>query len=64
LNEQSSILIRVRELLSAADCSLGDFERGTLQLETNSLRIENLTAASANIKNRNVAEEITELTKQ
>ena len=39
LNKQSSILMRVRELLSSADCSLGDTEPGKLQLETDSLRI-------------------------
>ena len=40
LNEQSGTLIRVREILFAADCSLGDTERGTLQLETDSLKNE------------------------
>jgi flagellin len=40
LNEQSGILIRVRELLSAADGALGETERGALQLEIDSLRDE------------------------
>ena len=40
LNEQSGILIRVRELLSAADGALGETERGALQLEIDSLRNE------------------------
>ena len=40
LNEQSGILIRMRELLSATDGALGQTERDTLQLEINSLRDE------------------------
>jgi flagellin len=40
LNEQSGILIRIRELLSSADGALGETERGALQLEINSLRNE------------------------
>ena len=40
LNEQSGILIRIRELLSAADGALGETERGALQLEIDSLRDE------------------------
>ena len=40
MNEQSSILIDVRELLSAADSSLGYIELAKLQLETDSLRDE------------------------
>ncbi len=40
LNEQSGILIRMRELLSTADGALGQTERDTLQLEINSLRDE------------------------
>lgn len=40
LNEQSGILIRIRELLSAAGGALGDTERGALQLEIDSLREE------------------------
>ena len=40
LNEQSGILIRIRELLSAADGALGETERGALQLEIDSLREE------------------------
>ncbi|MBC8288196.1 MAG: flagellin FliC [Nitrospinae bacterium] len=40
LNEQSGILIRIREILSTADGALGQTERDTLQLEINSLRNE------------------------
>ena len=40
LNEQSGILIRIRELLTSADGALGETERGSLQLEINSLRYE------------------------
>ena len=40
LNEQSGILIRIRELLSAADGALGETERGALQLEIDSLKSE------------------------
>jgi flagellin len=40
LNEQSGILIRIREILSSADGALGDTERGALQLEIDSLRNE------------------------
>lgn len=40
LNEQSGILIRIRELLTASSGALGQSERDTLQLEINSLRAE------------------------
>jgi len=40
LNEQSGILIRIREILSSADGALGETERGALQLEIDSLRNE------------------------
>ena len=40
MNEQSGILIRIREILSSADGALGDTERGALQLEIDSLRNE------------------------
>ncbi len=40
LNEQSSILIRLREVLTTAAGSLGQNERDTLQLEINTLRNE------------------------
>ena len=40
LNEQSGILIRMREVLTAADGALGDTARSTLQLEINSLKNE------------------------
>lgn len=40
LNAQSGLLIRMRELLSAADGALGETERGALQLEIDSLKSE------------------------
>jgi flagellin len=40
LNEQASILIRLREVLSVAGGAIGQSERNTLQLEINTLRDE------------------------
>jgi flagellin len=40
LNEQASILIRLREVLSVAGGAIGQNERNTLQLEINTLRDE------------------------
>ncbi|MBT5549754.1 MAG: flagellin FliC [Nitrospina sp.] len=40
LNEQASILIRLREVLSVAGGAIGQNERNTLQLEINTLREE------------------------
>ena len=58
LNEQSSILIRVRKLLSAADSALGDTERGRLQLETDSLKNEfNLISNTSEFNGQNLLDD-------
>ena len=52
LNEQSGILIRLREILTVAGGANGQNERDTLQLEINTLR------------DADIAEELADLTKQ
>ncbi len=80
LNEQSGILIRLREILTVAGGAIGQNERDTISgfrasigatqnrftraLNTLNVSIENLTAAFSVIKDADIAEELADLTKQ